>query len=106
MGSGPFLAGAQDQRGGRWTLRRGAEFEQLIRSYLGVVLESPAPHRGWKIPETTLVYPWILRMFPDVKYIFWIRDPRDCVIGGGTSNPCGGAGAPGGLPGFPRGGSG
>ena len=21
-------------------------------------------------------------MFPQIKYIFWIRDPRDCVIGG------------------------
>jgi len=57
------------------------EFEDLIRSFLKVVLESPAPHRGWKIPETTLVYPWIRRMFPEMKYIFWIRDPRDCVIG-------------------------
>ena len=41
-----------------------------------------AEHKGWKIPETTLVYPWIVRMFPDIKYIFWIRDPRDCIIGG------------------------
>lgn len=57
------------------------EFTALIRSYLKIVLESPAPHRGWKIPETTLAYPWILRLFPDIKYIFWIRDPRDCVIG-------------------------
>jgi hypothetical protein len=57
------------------------EFEDLLRSFLKVVLESPAPHRGWKIPETTLVYPWIRRLFPDLKYIFWIRDPRDCVIG-------------------------
>lgn len=57
------------------------EFTRLIRSYLRVVLESPAEHKGWKIPETTLVYPWIIRMFPDIKYIFWIRNPRDCVIG-------------------------
>jgi hypothetical protein len=58
------------------------EFERLIRSFLATVLESPAEHKGWKIPETTLVYPWILRMFPDMKYIFWIRNPRDCIIGG------------------------
>jgi hypothetical protein len=58
-----------------------AEFTQLIRAYLKIVLESPAPHRGWKIPETTLAYPWIVRTFPDIKYIFWIRDPRDCIIG-------------------------
>ncbi len=56
-------------------------FQRLIRSYLRVVLESPAKHKGWKIPETTLVYPWIVRMFPDIKYIFWIRNPRDCIIG-------------------------
>ena len=58
-----------------------AEFERLIRSFLRTVLESPAQHTGWKIPETTLVYPWILRMFPDTKYIFWIRNPRDCIAG-------------------------
>lgn len=57
------------------------EFEELIHSFLHTVLESPAEHTGWKIPETTLVYPWILRMFPDMKYIFWIRNPRDCIAG-------------------------
>jgi hypothetical protein len=64
------------------TLPIPEEFTRLIRTYLKIVMESPAPHRGWKIPETTLVYPWILRLFPDIKYIFWIRDPRDCIIGG------------------------
>jgi len=57
------------------------EFTALIRSYLRVVLESPAERKGWKIPETTLVYPWIARLFPEARYVFWIRDPRDCVIG-------------------------
>ena len=55
------------------------EFEWRINAYLADVLRNPAPHKGWKIPETTLVYPWILRMFPDIKYIHWIRDPRDCI---------------------------
>ena len=36
---------------------------------------------GWKIPETTLVYPWVSRLFPEAKYIFWVRDPRDCILG-------------------------
>jgi hypothetical protein len=58
-----------------------AEFTELIRRYLKSVLESPAERAGWKIPETTLVLPWILRMFPEMNYIFWIRDPRDCVLG-------------------------
>ena len=57
------------------------EFERLIRSFLKVVLASPAEHKGWKIPETTLVYPWIIRLFPEARYIFWVRNPRDCVLG-------------------------
>jgi hypothetical protein len=58
-----------------------AEFEALVRSFLQTVLTSPAEHRGWKLPETTLALPWILRLFPEAKYIFWIRDPRDCILG-------------------------
>ena len=58
------------------------EFKALINTYLADVLADKSTHRGWKIPETTLVYPWILRMFPDIQYIHWIRDPRDCILGG------------------------
>ncbi|MCC7354047.1 MAG: sulfotransferase [Anaerolineae bacterium] len=58
-----------------------SEFTDLIHSYLKSVQESTAEHKGWKIPETTLVFPWIVRLFPDVKYIFWIRNPRDCILG-------------------------
>lgn len=57
------------------------EFTDLIYSYLKSVLNSPAENKGWKIPETTLVFPWIVRMFPDIKYFFWVRNPRDCVLG-------------------------
>ncbi len=57
------------------------EFEQLINTYLADVLNDKSENKGWKIPETTLVYPWILRMFPDIRYIHWIRDPRDCILG-------------------------
>jgi len=59
-----------------------AEFTQLIHAYLASVRESPSENKGWKIPETTLVFPWIVRLFPDIKYIFWVRDPRDCILGG------------------------
>lgn len=57
------------------------EFTRLIHSFLRTVLESKAAYRGWKIPETTLAYPWIVRMFPDAKYIFWVRNPRDSILG-------------------------
>lgn len=60
------------------------EFIDLIRNYLSSVLQeqqrNPDVLVGWKIPETTLVFPWIQRMFPDMKYIFWIRNPRDCIL--------------------------
>ncbi|MGI6208272.1 MAG: sulfotransferase family protein [Anaerolineae bacterium] len=56
------------------------EFTSLIRSYLRSVLASDATHKGWKIPETTLVFPWIARMFPEAKYIHWVRDPRDSIL--------------------------
>ncbi len=58
------------------------EFTDLIHDYLQDVLNSRSEHKGWKIPETTLVYPWILRTFPDIKYIHWIRDPRDGILSG------------------------
>ena len=57
------------------------EFKQLIEEYLVSVLNSKSELKGWKIPETTLVYPWIIKMFPDIKYIQWVRDPRDCILG-------------------------
>lgn len=56
-------------------------FIRLIEEYLSSVLSSDAPNKGWKIPETTLCYPWILKMFPDIHYIHWVRDPRDCILG-------------------------
>lgn len=56
-------------------------FTRLIESYLASVLRSPAPRKGWKIPETTLCYPWIVRLFPEAYYLHWVRDPRDSIIG-------------------------
>lgn len=57
------------------------EFVRLVEDYLSSVLASGAENKGWKLPETTLVYPWIIKMFPDIKYIHWVRDPRDCILG-------------------------
>jgi len=57
-------------------------FKRLVESYLASVLSSKATHKGWKLPETTLVFPWIVRMFPDIHYIYWVRDPRDCILSG------------------------
>ena len=58
------------------------EFKDLIERYLVSVLASDAVHKGWKIPETTLCYPWIRRLYPELHYIFWVRNPCDCITGG------------------------
>ena len=57
-----------------------AEFRSAVLEYLASPLASAAVHRGWKLPETTLCYPWIVRMFPDIRYVFWVRKPRDCIL--------------------------
>ena len=57
------------------------EFTRLVESYLASVLGSDADPKGWKLPETTLILPWIVRMFPDIRYIYWVRDPRDSILG-------------------------
>jgi hypothetical protein len=58
-----------------------SEFIDLLRLYLKSVLNDTSEHRGWKIPETTLIYPWLVRLYPDIHYIFWVRNPRDCILG-------------------------
>ena len=64
------------------TMAIDPEFTRLVETYLRDVLppRNRMTHYGWKLPETTLVYPWIVRMFPDAKYIHWVRDPRDCIL--------------------------
>lgn len=63
------------------TMPINPEFKQFVERYLSSVLESNAKYKGWKLPETTLVYPWIVRMFPNAYYIHWVRDPRDSILG-------------------------
>ena len=64
-----------------YTMKIDPRFKKLIESYLSSVLSSNAIRKGWKIPETTLVFPWIVRLFPDAYYINWVRDPRDSILG-------------------------
>lgn len=69
-------------------------FTRLIESYLASVLGSDTERKGWKIPETTLVFPWIIRLFPDINYIYWVRDPRDSIIGGHVTDDLSDFGVP------------
>lgn len=77
----PWRGGLDWDFGPVQTVEIPREFKDLIERYLVSVLSSDAAHKGWKIPETTLCYPWIKRMFPEIHYIFWVRDPRDCITG-------------------------
>jgi hypothetical protein len=63
------------------TMPIDSAFTRLVESYLGSVLGSSSDLRGWKLPETTLILPWIVRLFPDIRYIYWMRDPRDSILG-------------------------
>jgi len=64
------------------TMRIDPAFTKLVNKYLASVLKSKEANTGWKLPETTLILPWIVRMFPDIHYIYWSRDPRDCIRSG------------------------
>ena len=82
-----FCSTGIENRSFNWSWKRALEekipeaFKRRLFSFLHTVLESKAELKGWKIPETTLCFPWISRLFPDAKYIFWIRNPRDCIVG-------------------------
>ena len=56
------------------------EFTEMVMTYLEDVLAAGNSHKGWKLPETTLAYPWIARMFPRARYLYIVRDPRDCLL--------------------------
>ncbi len=63
------------------TMPMDPEFTKLVEAYLGSVLATRQPLKGWKLPETILIFPWIVRLFPDIHYIHWVRDPRDGILG-------------------------
>ncbi len=64
------------------TMKIDPAFTRLVELYLADILNEKSEKKGWKLPETTLIYPWIIRMFPDIDYIFWVRDPRDSILAG------------------------
>lgn len=76
----PWLGGLEWDFGPVQTMPIPREFTQLVDRYLSSVLASPASRVGWKLPETTLCYPWLKRLYPDIRYIFWVRNPRDAIV--------------------------
>ena len=56
------------------------KFKELINSYLNIIMKNNSENKGWKLPETTFVYPWLVKMFPNMKYIIWYRHPYDSIL--------------------------
>lgn len=54
-------------------------YTELVHQYARSVLESKAPKRGWKLPETVLSLPWIVKLFPEAYYVYWRRGLADSV---------------------------
>jgi len=46
-----------------------------IRRYLHDILLDKSPKKGWKLPETTFIYPWLTRLYPEFYYVLWFRNP-------------------------------
>jgi hypothetical protein len=57
------------------------KFMKGVREYAEQLARSTKTLTGWKLPETVLALPWIIKMFPDAHYIYWTRDPRDSIAG-------------------------
>jgi hypothetical protein len=83
-----FAKGVKWLGGTNWDFSRALSGEipeeafVLIHHYLKSVLPHSSITKGWKLPETTLIFPWILRLFPEARYIHWVRNPLDNILGG------------------------
>lgn len=55
---------------------------RLLLEYTEDLAKHPSRVVGWKLPETVLATPWIMRIFLDrLTAIHWVRDPRDATLG-------------------------
>jgi hypothetical protein len=52
----------------------------LLKGYLAPLKAADEP-KGWKLPETILAYPFITDVLPDAHYIYWVRNPKDVILG-------------------------
>jgi len=52
------------------------EFIDLLTRYLNPLIASNAEMVGWKIPNNTLIYPWLVRLLPNATFVLWHRHPE------------------------------
>jgi len=58
------------------------EFTKMMDEYLADIRNYQTTRdgvAGWKMPETILTLPFLVRLFPDAYYIHWVRDPRAVI---------------------------
>lgn len=59
-----------------------AHFFSLVKEFTTEIFDCDNDKfRGFKLPETTLCFPWITKIFPDAYYIYIVRDPKDSITG-------------------------
>ena len=51
-------------------------FIDLLSNYLKPLIESKEETVGWKIPNNTLIYPWLVRLLPEATFVLWSRHPE------------------------------
>jgi hypothetical protein len=56
------------------------EFINSLEQYLEPIFKSENVLKGWKLPEFNLVYPYLVRIFPEAKFIHWVRHPLDNIL--------------------------
>ncbi len=52
------------------------EFVSHLERYLNPLIESPSELIGWKIPENNLIFPWLVRLMPNARFMHWVRHPE------------------------------
>ncbi len=55
-------------------------FQQLLTSYLQPIIDSVDEKKGWKIPNNTLIYPWLTKLLPNASFIHWVRHPESSCV--------------------------
>ena len=55
-------------------------FHRSYDKYLDKIINYSMSNKVWKLPESLFVFPWLIKVYPQFKYIYLIRDPRDCVL--------------------------
>ena len=56
------------------------KFLELLSLYLKSLLTSDQQKLAWKLPENTLIFPWLIRVLPKANFIHWVRHPGDVII--------------------------